>query len=420
MPTTTPRHRRIADALRTAAGALDVEVRDGRLNIVLTILAALFAAYVVLAVKTVATGTGGYRFGDFYALWCSAFITHEGAPALNYDADALHLRQVAMGMHANAYNPFPYPPTFLLILAPLGRLGIGAAYALFMSATLAGYLWAMVGGRFKDWPRLAGALIAPATGIALISGQSGFLSGALMLGGLRLAQSRPIVAGVLFGLLTYKPQLGVLVPIALIAAGLWRSIAAAGATLLVCVAVSSAAFGTNIWPVWFASMLAYSGHFNPVDYLMPTIAANARMAGAPAPVALALQAGAAVAVAVVVWRAFRAGVSPRAGALLVVGTFLATPHAFNYDLPMMTAAVLWYLEERMRATQSLTLSEIVILASTLILPFAMLALGKDAPPISWAPEFLLFCLIARPNSALVGSAPTRASRFRAPTPLVAG
>lgn len=417
---TTRLRLRIADALRRADRALDVEVRDGRLNIVLTILAAVFAAYVVLAVKTIATGSGGYRFGDFYALWCSAFIAHDGAPALNYDADALHLRQVAMGMHANAYNPFPYPPTFLLILAPLGWLGIGAAYALFMSATFAGYLWAMTGARFKGWPRLAGAAIAPATGIALISGQSGFLSGALMLGGLRLAQSRPIMAGVLFGLLTYKPQLGVLVPVALIAAGLWRTVAAASATLLLCAAVSSAAFGANIWPAWFASLIAYSGQFNPVDYLMPTIAANARMLGAPAPVALALQAGAAVAVAVVVWRAFRAGVSPRAGALLIVGTFLATPHAFNYDLPMTTAAVLWCLEERIGARQSLALSEIVILTLALILPFAMLALGKNAPPISWAPEILLFCLIARPSSAHAGSATTRKTPLGAPTPLVAG
>ena len=413
------RHRRIADALRTAAGALDIEVRDGRLNIVLTILAAVFAAYVALCVNAVATGSGGYGFGDFYALWCSAFITQDGAPALNYDADALHLRQVALGMHANAYNPFPYPPTFLLILAPFGRLGLGAAYALFMSATLAGYLWAMVGGQYRDWPRLVGALIAPATGIALISGQSGFLSGGLMLGGLRLAQSRPIVAGVLFGLLAYKPQLGVLVPVALISAGLWRTIGAACVTLLACVLISSAAFGMDIWPVWFASLVAYSGHFDPINHLMPTIAANARMLGAPVPVALAAQACASLAVAFVVWRAFRAGVSPRAGALLVIGTFLATPHAFNYDMPMMTAAVLWYLTERVRATQSLALSEIVILSFALILPFAMLALGKNAPPISWAPEILLFYLIARPNLAPAGSTRAPVRPFEAPTPVVA-
>ncbi len=413
-------HRRIADALRTASGALDLEVREGALNVVCTVLAGVFAAYLVLSVNVVATGSGGHRFGDFYALWCSAFIAHDGAPALNYDADALHARQIALGMDANAYSPFPYPPTFLLILAPFGSLSLGLAYALFIGATFAGYLWAMVAGRFSDWPRLVVALIAPATGIALNSGQSGFLSGGLMLGGLTLARSRPIASGVLFGLLAYKPQLGVLIPIALVSAGLWRTIAAAAVTLLVCVAISSAAFGMDIWPVWLDSLVAYSGSFEPINRLMPTIAANARMLGAPMQVALALQACAAAAVAFVVWRAFRAGVSPRAGALLVVGTFLATPHAFNYDMPMMTAAVIWYGEERIRATRSLALGEIVVLSLALILPFAMFVLSKNAPPISWAPELLLFCLIARADPALAGTARPLAPRIEAARVAVEG
>ena len=62
---------------------------------------------------------------------------------------------------ANADNPFPYPPTFLLILAPFGGSGASPPMSLFMSASFAGYLWAAIGGRWRDWPRLAGALGAP-------------------------------------------------------------------------------------------------------------------------------------------------------------------------------------------------------------------------------------------------------------------
>ena len=75
---------------------------------------------------------------------------------------------------------------------------------------------------------------------------------------------------------------------------------------------------------------------------MPTVAANLRMA-ASADGGEAAQAAVAVFVAIVVWRAFRNGVSPRANALLIVGTFLATPHALVYDLPMTTAAAIWFL-----------------------------------------------------------------------------
>jgi hypothetical protein len=400
---------------RPAAG-LDFELSETARNLILTVLASVFAALLFLGLRALATGSGFHRFGDFYPLWASGFISYEGQPALNYDSDALHLRQAALGMNPLAFNPFPYPPTFLLMLAPFGGLGLGLAFALFMSLTFALYLWAMTGGNFRSMPRLCGALLAPATTITLISGQSGFLSGALMLGGLRLAGSRPIVAGVLFGLLAYKPQLGLLLPVALISAGLWRSIAAAVVTCAACVIASSWAFGADIWSLWLHQMVDYSGHFDPVNYLMPTIEANARMVGLPARMALLVQAAVAIPVTIVVWRAFRAGVTERAAALLVVGTFLATPHAFNYDLPMVTAAVVWYFEESLRARSGPTLGEATMLMLALILPFAMWALGDKGPPISWAPLLLLFVMIARPRRAM---APLRDHRDIAMTIRVA-
>jgi hypothetical protein len=386
-------------ALRGSAGRLDFELSETARNLILTVLGSVFVVLLFLGLRALVTGSGFHRFGDFYALWASGFIAHEGQAALNYDSDALHLRQAVLGMNPRAFNPFPYPPTFLLMLAPFGALGLGVAFALFMGGTFALYLWAMTAGNFRFSPRLFGALLAPATTIALISGQSGFLSGALMLGGLRLTQSRPIVAGVLFGLLAYKPQLGVLVPIALASAGLWRTIAAAAVTGLACVALSSWAFGSHIWAVWLRQLLDYSGHFDPVNYLMPTIEANARLLGLPERLAQVVQAAVTILVAFWVWRAFRARVTERAAALLVVGTFLATPHAFNYDLPMMTAAIVWYFEEAARGPRRLTLVEATVLVLALLLPFAMWALGDKGPPISWAPLLLLFAMIARPREA---------------------
>jgi hypothetical protein len=213
----------------------------------------------------------------------------------------------------------------------------------------------------------------------------------------------------MFGLLAYKPQLGVLVPIALVAAGLWRVIASAAVTGLACVAVSSLAFGRDIWPIWLRQLVDYSSHFEPINYLMPTIEANARMLGLSPRLALVAQLAVAIPVGVAVWRAFRAGPNARAAALLVVGTFLATPHAFNYDMPMMTAAIVWYFEER---RVGLRLGEAFVLALALILPFAMWALGDKGPPISWAATAPLFLMIARPRPA---ASPERAVEpMRAP------
>ena len=107
-----------------------------------------------------------------------------------------------------------------------------------------------------------------------------------MIGGLRLAATRPILSGVLFGLLAFKPQLGVLVPIALVAAGLWRTIAAAVATVLVCIVASSLAYGVGLWPLFAHSLVDYAGGFHPVVAYMPTLYANAIMFGAPPLIAL--------------------------------------------------------------------------------------------------------------------------------------
>ena len=121
---------------RVSQGALSrlwrLRIGEERCKLVATVLGAVFASYVAMCVKTMLAGTAAYGFGDFYALWTSAVVAHDGQPLLNYDADALHARQVAMGMNANGYNPFPYPPTFLLMLGPLGGLSLPLAFALFM------------------------------------------------------------------------------------------------------------------------------------------------------------------------------------------------------------------------------------------------------------------------------------------------
>jgi alpha-1,2-mannosyltransferase len=203
---------------------------------------------------------------------------------------------------------------------------------------------------------------------------------------------------VLFGLLAYKPQLGVLIPVALLAMRAWRAVAAAAATVLLGVAASSYVYGFALWGLWTHSIFEYATRFHPVVGYMPTIYANAIMLGAPRPLAWALQLVVSIPVGIVVWRAFAKGPSERAAALLVVGTYLATPHAFNYDMPMMTLALVWYFVERFRSDDPFDLGEIVALALAFTTPFIMLNLKTIGMPMSWAPLGLMFCLIGWPRA----------------------
>ena len=111
-----------------------------------------------------------------------------------------------MGLHS-----FSNPPSILPIIAWLGALNYGLAFALWCAGGLALLLAAA-------WPlsRKPGLalliLFSPAVVVCLDAGQNGLFTAALLVGGLRLADRRPILAGVLLGLANFKPQHGLLIP----------------------------------------------------------------------------------------------------------------------------------------------------------------------------------------------------------------
>src|SRR5439155_20911409 len=212
------------------AAALSWDPAGDKFRLLAGIFLGLFAAYgaTYLAVAIARGWPGG--FGDSFALWSfGRFVGDHLAATAIYDPIALRSAQLALGMDPGASYPFPYPPSFLLVVWPLGQLPGWLACVALVAVSLPLYLWATVGANWRS-PALLAALAAPTTAIAIVSGQSGFLAGALLAGGLRLAAGHPAAGGVLFGLLSYKPQLGLLIPVALVAAGLWRTLTIAAGT----------------------------------------------------------------------------------------------------------------------------------------------------------------------------------------------
>ena len=142
--------------------------------------------------------------GDFSALWSiGRFVLAHGFHGL-YDSETLNAFRHDLGDLDEIAAPYLYPPPFALFMALFALLPLRTAYFAFMGLTLALYLWAATKGSWR-WSLVLLAL--PTTAIALAAGQNGFLTGALLLGGLRLRETRPILAGILFGALAYKPQL---------------------------------------------------------------------------------------------------------------------------------------------------------------------------------------------------------------------
>lgn len=391
-----------------SGAALTWRPGSGKFRLLAGILLTLSAAYGIAYVGIALSRGWPAGFGDSFALWSWGRFAATHAAATIYDPAVLRSAQLALGMDPGASWPFAYPPSFLLIVWPLGKLSGWLAFIVLMGVSLPLYLWATLG---HDW-RLSGlfaALAAPTTAIALVSGQSGLLAAALLAGGLRLAADRPLAAGVLLGLLTYKPQLGLLVPVALVAAGLWRALAAAAAMAVLLVVVTTLLFGVAVWPAWAAALPAFSRQFaaesSEILHLMPTVLAALLQHGVAPAAAQPAQWAMSAAAAAAGWVMFRAGPSPLAAAGLLIAALLATPYAFVYDMPILATAIIWLVAERRRANTAFGTGEVLVMMLALLAPMA-LAAGRSSFPLAPLALILLLLVVVR-AARLPVAAPAR-------------
>lgn len=337
------------------------------------------------------------RFGDFFSLWSyGKFIAAHPAIEL-YDWGLLHSAQVALGMTPTEDAPFPYPPPFIVAFRLLTILPFGWSYVAFATASL--LLFARVVAKTiaaKPWSVIA-VLFGPISIIAFASGQTGFLAAALLTAGLRLSRSNPVLSGIALGLLSYKPQLGLLVPVGLVAVGAWRAIGATVVTITCLGAAATWRFGWQVWTAWLAIMPHYDAFFVALHQtlpIQPTVLANLRLLGCPYMVAEAVQGAVALVVAVLVWRVHKRGSDRIAQAALIVGTFLATPHAFVYDMPVLIAALCLVVQDWIEAGTDFTVAELAILILATGFP-AYMMVARPMIPISSVSLILLFTMIVR-------------------------
>ncbi|WP_424833383.1 glycosyltransferase family 87 protein [Ruegeria sp.] len=182
---------------------------------------------------------------DFTVFWAAAKLAYSGDPLAAFNPDTLVL---VHGIYEGKWMPWLYPPGFLIALIPLGAFSFPIAWIIFISVSLLAMLAAIrqfAGGVTPVW---IGFSVAPAMLPALIIGQTSVLWIACLLAALAsLRSGRPIMAGVLIGFLTLKPQLGILIPVALLACFAWRTIAAAAVTTLILAAVSTLIMGAEYW-----------------------------------------------------------------------------------------------------------------------------------------------------------------------------
>jgi hypothetical protein len=270
------------------------------------------------------------------------------AGANPYDAAAHIAAQQQYFTAPHSYTAFFYPPPFLVICYPLGFLPYFPALALWLGATGTAYLaagraWLRAVGVTRPVLLLAAAF--PPVLITLTHGQSAFLLAALLGLGALWTGSRPVLAGICFGLAVFKPQFGVLVPVVLVLTGQWRAIVAAAVTALLLAHIATLAFGTDVWREWLSVSGAAQAALNDgaVGFAkMISPFAGARLLGVPVGPAYALQGAVALAVvAALAWASRQRGYTHALGAAMLAGAPLVTPFALDYDLVLLAFPLIW-------------------------------------------------------------------------------
>lgn len=320
-----------------------------RRGMIISLITAVFFVVNIGTIAGIAVTRDIAPVQDFFAFHAAAeVVAEDGAMAVSelYDAKAFaSLFSEDRGML------WLYPPTMLLVLFPFGLVSYGAAKTVWVIASCV--LLAIAAYRISNrnaYLTLA-TMISPAAFAVMFTGQISVFFACLALVGFLNAKTRPILAGICFGLLTLKPQFGLLVPVFLLCTGSWRAIITASVCAIALAMMSVAAFGNASWLAFFGSLTATHtdfivsyGHAGRI-----TLADSFRILGwVNASTALTTLISIGIGGGLIVW-AQRAGASMRMlAALAMILTAVTAPYFWTYDWVFVAFAVLLFLTDRQK------------------------------------------------------------------------
>jgi len=311
------------------------------------LVVALFAVFPSLAeayavIWGAAQGFTGRALRDGLDFWAGGFLAlhHQLATVFNPVA---YQEFLTGGFSKLPTHMWSYPPNYLLLATAFGWLSPWPAILAFEAASL-GLLIALLRLAGLPWLLVLAVATSPVALENILEGQNAACITALIGGGLLLLQSRPRLAGLLIGLATIKPQLGLVLPLHLLARSrLGFAFAMLSAATLA--GASVAAFGAGAWAAfWHVTRPAMSNVLltgQPPDFaggLISVFAACRRLGVAPA---LAIQAAASAAAILLACRS-------KSPVVVLILAALASPYLHDYDLLGVTLAVALLVQDRLQ------------------------------------------------------------------------
>ncbi|MGH7120417.1 MAG: glycosyltransferase family 87 protein [Acetobacteraceae bacterium] len=284
-------------------------------------------------------GYTGKALRDGVDFWAGGFLAVHHRLGVLFDVAAY---RHFLAAHFGQLPPhiWSYPPNYLLIARAFGWLAPWPAVLAFDAAGIVLLILVLRLARSGKWLALA-VILSPASLANLLAGQNGIWLAALIGGGLLLIPTRPRLAGILVGLATIKPQLGIPLPLHL----LRRSPLAFAYAMLGAVALaglSASVFGLTAWvDFWritrpLMQQVLVSGQPKVFAGGLISVFALARPLGIPA--ALAVQTVVSLGAVAVAAR------MKKPAAVLILAA-IASPYLHGYDLVGVALAIALQVEK---------------------------------------------------------------------------
>lgn len=369
--------------------------------------------YVSTLVAGVLFTPGGPGRVDFIAFHAAGRLAIDGQAAAAYDWDRLRMVQAEiLGVAPDSLTGFLgwlNPPHFFFAVLPFAPLPYAWAWAAWIVACCIVYALA-VRAVMPGGAALVVAFCAPSVLVTLGVGQNGLLVAALMGWTLALLDRRPVAAGLALGLLTIKPQFGLLFPLLLALTGRWTAFGVAAVTGVGAMAASWAAFGTDAWLGFLPSLSGAADRYMVAGAdVLPRIQSvrsfvlQASGSGALAWTTHAVFASAVAVVVAALWMRRPAGPEGARAAAAIAGAFLVTPYAWIYDTPPLVIAAL-FLARAAEEAEWLP-GERALLAIAVVAPAILLVVPSHSlvAPAAWL--LILACAWRRDRAARLSPAP---------------
>jgi len=331
---------------------------------------------------------------DFLNTWMGGRSMFGDGPGPWFDVRTYNdaLRHMLGAPYQEHY--WSYPPHLMLFIWPFGLMPYLPAYIVWCVVGIALYLLACSSAIRRE--RMLFLAVAPSIAVCIFFGQNGFYTAALLIGGLLNLDRRPVLAGVLFGILTIKPQIGTLLPVILLLERRWLTIGSAVVTTAVLVVLTSMLFGWQVWVEFYQKVLPQQQwltvHGDGLLFaVVSSVFYGARLVHLPLSIAWALQGiVAALALAGMVWAYWKRRDPALSLAYFVTATFLVTPYILNYDM-----VVFGFVVALLRERADNTMRDHRLLFAVWTLPVTMMFAGVFRIPLAPVVLIMFACWLLR-------------------------